>query len=136
VAGFALNWSAGARLRLDLGGLPGAVERRAAASADLAKAGADLEKARNGIALDVRRSLLVLGRTRNSLELTRGMVAQAVENLRVTQAKFDNGVAKRSDLLQARIGLLRAQFAVENKTIDVEIAQADLSRALALDPAP
>jgi len=61
------------------------------------------------------------------------MVKQSEENLRVTQAKYDNGVAKRSELLQSQIALLRANFAVENKRIDIEIAQADLARAAALE---
>jgi outer membrane protein TolC len=61
------------------------------------------------------------------------MVKQSEENLRVMTAKFDNGMAKRSELLQSRIALLRANFAVENKLIDVEIARADLARAAALE---
>jgi hypothetical protein len=35
--------------------------------------------------------------------------------------------------LQARIAVLRARFAVENKSIDMEIARADLARAAAKD---
>jgi outer membrane protein TolC len=61
-------------------------------------------------------------------------VAQSEENLRVTTAKYDNGMVKKSDLLQAQIALLRSNFAVQNKMIDVEIAQADLIRATALEP--
>ncbi|HUX36984.1 MAG TPA: TolC family protein [Rectinemataceae bacterium] len=133
---WAWTWTAGIRVRYDLGTLPGALAREKAASADLEKARADLERSRNAIALDVRKSLLALSRSRNSLELTKGMVAQAEENLRVTQARFDNGIAKRSDLLQAQIALLRANFAVENKGIDLEIAEADLDRALARQPLP
>jgi outer membrane protein TolC len=133
---FNLTWSAGVRLRYDLGGLPGALKRREAAASDLEKARADLEKTRNGIALDVRRCLLTLNKTRNSLELTKGMVKQAEENLRVTKARFDNGMLKRSDLLLAQIALLRARFAITNKTIDIEIAEADLQRALASKPLP
>jgi len=133
---FNLTWSAGVRVRYDLGSLPGALAREKAAAADIEKARADLDRARNGIALDVRKCLLSLSRTRNSLDLTKGMVAQAEENLRVTQAKFDNGIAKRSDLLQAQIAVLRANFAVENKSIDLEIAEADLDRALARQSLP
>jgi len=130
------TWNVGVRVRYDLGSLPGALVREKAAAADIEKAKADLERARNGIALDVRKCLLSLSRTRNSLDLTKGMVAQSEENLRVTQAKFDNGIAKRSDLLQAQIAVLRANFAVENKSIDLEIAEADLDRALARQSLP
>ena len=130
------SWNIGIRVRYDLGTLPGALVREKAAAADLEKARADLDRSRNAVAFDVRKCLLSLSRTRNSLELTKGMVAQAEENLRVTQARFDNGIAKRSDLLQAQIALLRANFAVENKGIDLEIAEADLDRALARQPLP
>ncbi len=130
------TWNVGLRLRYDLGTLPGAIVREKAAAADIEKAQADLERQRNAVAFDVRKCLLTLSRTRNSLELTKGMVAQAQENVRVTQAKFDNGVAKRSDLLQAQISLLRSNFAVENKSIDLEIAEADLDRALARQNLP
>lgn len=130
------SWNLGLRLRYDLGSLPGALAREKAASADLEKARADDERQRNAVALDVRRTLLALSKARNSLTLTQGMVAQAQENLRVTQAKFDNGLLKRSDLLQAQIALIRVQFAVTSKAIDIEIAQADLDRALARQNLP
>ena len=130
---YSLTWTAGVRVKYDIGAVPGALERGKAADADIEKARADLERQRNAIALDVRRCVLALNRVRNSLELTRGMVKQSEENLRVTTAKFTNGIAKRSELLQSQIALLRANFAVENKLIDVEIARSDLSRAAALE---
>jgi outer membrane protein TolC len=128
-----LSWSAGLRLRFDLGSLPGALARGKAASSDLEKARADLARTSNGIALDVRKCVLSLKRAKNSLELTRGMVGQAAENRRVAEEKLQNGMAKRSELLQAEIALLRANLAVESRLIDVEIAEADLLRAAALE---
>lgn len=130
---FNLTWSLGARLRYDIGGLPGALERGKAAEADLGKARADLARQRNAIALDLRRCVLALRRSRNSLELTKGMVGQAEEASRVADIKFQNGMAKRSDLLQAEMSLLRARLAVQSKGIDAEIARADLIRAAALE---
>jgi len=131
---FSVAWSAGVMVKYDIGGVPGALERGKAAEADIEKARADLERARDAIALDVRKSVLSLERARTSLQLTKGMVAQAEENYRVTKARYDNGLAKRSELLQSQIGVLRANFAVENKLIDIEIAQDDLARAAALEP--
>jgi outer membrane protein TolC len=130
---FNLSWSIGARIRYDIGAVPGALERGKAASADLERARADLERQRNAIALDLRRCALALRRARNSLELTRAMVGQAEEARRVAEAKFENGLAKRSEVLQSEMALLRANVAVENKLIDVEIAQADILRAGALE---
>jgi outer membrane protein len=130
---FNLSWSLGARLRYDLGGVPGALERGRAAEADLAKARADLARSRNAIALDVRKCALALERSRDSLKLTRGMVRQAEEGRRVADRKFENGMANRSEVLQAEMALIRSNLAVTNKLVDLEIAQADLLRALGLE---
>lgn len=128
-----LSWSIGARVRYDVGAIPGALERSKAAEADAEKAKADMDRQRNAIVLDLRRCVLALRRARNSLTLTRAMVGQAEEARRAAEAKFENGLARRSEVLQAEMALLRANFAVESKLIDVEIAQADLVRAGALD---
>ena len=127
---FNLSWSVGLRLRYDIGGVPGALERGKAADADLEKARADLARKRDAIALDVRKCALALKRARNSLELTQGMVAQAEEGERVADQKYGVGMAKHSDVLQAELALIRAHLAVESKLIDVEIAQADFARAI------
>jgi len=131
-----VTWAAGIRLRYDLGAIPGALAREKAADADMEKAKADLERQRDAIALDVRKTILALSNARNALALSKGMVAEAEENLRVTQAKFDNGLAKHSDLLQTQIAVLRANFGVENDAINLEIAEADLDRALARQNLP
>ena len=127
---FNLSWSVGLRLRYDIGGVPGAIERGKAADTDLEKARADLARKRDAIALDVRKCALALKRARNSLELTQGMVAQAEEGERVAGQKYGVGMAKHSDVLQAQLALIRAHLAVESKLIDVEIAQADFARAI------
>ena len=130
---FNLSWSIGARLRYDIGAVPGAIERGKAAEADLEKARADLERQRDAIALDLRKCALALRRARDSLMLTRSMVGQAEETRRVAEAKFENGLAKRSEVLQSEMALLRSNIAVENRLIDVEIAEADLLRAGAME---
>lgn len=128
-----LSWSIGARVRYDVGAIPGALERSKAAQADAEKAKADLDRQRNAIVLDLRKCVLALRRARNSLTLTRAMVGQAEEARRAAEAKYENGLARRSEVLQAEMTLLRANLAVESKLIDVEIAQADLVRAGALE---
>jgi len=46
------------------------------------------------------------------------------------QNNLYDGMAMHSDVLQAQLALVRAQLAVKGKRIDVEIAQADLARAI------
>ena len=53
------------------------------------------------------------------------------ENLRVVQGRVAAGTAKDIDLSSSKFDLLRMNFAVTNKRIDVLIAQADLARATA-----
>jgi outer membrane protein TolC len=130
---FNLSWSIGARLRYDLGGAPAALERDKAGEADLARSRADLARSRNAIALDVRKCVLALRRSRDSIELTKGLVAQAEEGKRVADRKFENGLAKRSEVLQAEIALIRSGLAMTGKLVDREIALADLERALGLE---
>ena len=60
------------------------------------------------------------------------MVAQAEEGARVAEQKYEVGMARHSEVFQSQLALVRAHLAVKGKLIDVEIAQADLSRALGL----
>ena len=69
---YSLTWAIGVRVKYDIGGVPGALERGKAAEADIEKARADVERQRNAIALDVRRCVLALSRVRNSLEADQG----------------------------------------------------------------
>jgi outer membrane protein TolC len=85
------------------------------------------------VALDVRTCLLNLERARRDLALTRDMVQQAEETARVVRLRYGAGSANNLDVLGAELALLRANFAVTNRQIDVQIASADLARAAALD---
>ncbi|MBN1696949.1 MAG: TolC family protein [Spirochaetales bacterium] len=130
---FTGTWTVGVNIGYDLGGLAATINESVSQKQAIGKARADAEKQRNIVILDVRTCLLNLVRTRKDLGLTKGMIGQAEENLRVVQQKFDIGVVKSPDLLAAQLDLLRTEFAIINREIDVKIANADLSRALALD---
>jgi outer membrane protein len=130
---FTGTWELGVQLSFDVGGLPSTLAQMSSADQDTRKARLQAEKQRTSIILDVQTCLLALDRARSDLELTLGAVPQAQENLRVVQQKFANGVAKRSEVLEAELGLARARFSVESKQVDVRIAEADLARAEALD---
>ncbi len=130
---FTGTWELGVQLSFDVGGLPSTLAQMSSAEQDASKARLQAEKQQRSIILDVQTCLLALDRARSDLELTLGAVPQAEENLRVVQQKFSNGVAKHSEVLEAELGLARARFSVESKQVDVRIAEADLTRAEALD---
>jgi outer membrane protein TolC len=69
---------------------------------------------------------------RADLALVKEMVIQAEENARVARQRYEAGTLNEVGKLGEELTLLRAQFAVTNKQIDVQIAAADLLRATAL----
>jgi len=130
---FTGTWAIGIQVIYNIGGLPATLKEIEAQGLGINKTQSETEKQKNTILLDVRTCLLNLARTRRDLTLTKGMVDQAAENLRVVQQKVDIGMAGNADLLNAQLQLLQAKFAVTNKQIDLQIASSDLSRALAFD---
>ena len=131
--GFYGTWDVGVQVRFDVGAVPATVAQGQAAAGDLQKARADARKQTQAIIFDVRSSALSLGRSRRDLELTQGTVKQAEVNLRVQQDKQSSGLARRIDVLNAELALLRAQFAVTSREIDLQIAAADFARSTGLE---
>jgi outer membrane protein len=130
---FTGTWALGLQLSYDIGGLPTNLAECQAQEQALKKTRADAEKQGIAVILDVRTCIINLERARRDIALTRGTVDQAAENLRVAQQKLSAGTANDLDVLTAQFNLLKADFAVTNREIDVQIASADLARAVALD---
>jgi outer membrane protein len=133
---FTGTWSLGIQLSYDIGGIPANLEEKKAQELGVKKARADAAKSTSAVALDVRSCFLNLTRAHADLQLISEMVAQAEENVRVAQRRYEAGTLNEVGRLSEQLGLLRAQFAVFNKQIDVQIAAADLLRATALDTLP
>jgi outer membrane protein len=130
---FTGTWDVGVQVSIDLGGIPGNLAQGRAGADQVGKAKSDAEKQMKTVVLDVRTCILNLERMRRDLELTKRMVPQATENLRVTRQKYDNGMVSDSDVLGAEVGLLQAEYAVTSTQIDVRIASADLDRSVAAE---
>ena len=126
---FTGTWSLGAQVSIDIGGIAGTLAQMQAAQEDSAKAKAQSRKQRDQISLDLRSTTLTLNRNIADLNLSSTLVQQGNENLRVSSQKYDVGLVKRNDLLDAQLALLRAQFALTNKQLDVVISWADYQRA-------
>ena len=128
---FTGTWAVGLQINYDIGGVPGALDDIKAQSLAADKAKSDEERQREAIIMDVEGCILNIERAARDLASTESMVNQAQENLRVMQGKVAAGSAKSFDLSSTQFDLLRTNFAVTNKRIDLIIAQADLARATA-----
>ncbi|MGO9412657.1 MAG: TolC family protein [Spirochaetia bacterium] len=128
---FTGTWALGLQLNFDIGGVPAAIDDIKAQTLAASKAKTDEDRQRNAVVMDVEICIVNLERARHDLASTAAMVEQARENLRVVQGRVAAGSAKDIDLNSAQFDLLKAEFAVTNKRIDVLIAQADLTRAIA-----
>lgn len=133
---FTGTWSLGVQLSYDIGGIPANLEEKKAQELGVRKAQADAAKSTTAVVLDVRNCVLNLTRAQADLQLISDMVARAEENVRVANRRYEAGTLNEASRLSEQLGLLRAQFAVFNKQIDVQIAAADLLRATALETLP
>jgi outer membrane protein TolC len=128
---FTGTWALGLQLSYDIGGVPAALDDIKAQSLAASKARADEDKQRRTVALDVENCIVSLERARRDLASTAAMLDEANENLRVAEGRVAAGTAKDIDLNSSRFDLLRSEFAVTNRRIDLLIALADLARATA-----
>ncbi len=126
------TWDVGVQLSFDIGGLPAAAAQTKAAADAVRQAQLQQGKQEKAVRLDVQKSAISLKSARYALDLARGTVGQANENLRVVKQKFDNGAAKHTDVLEAELSVLKAQFGVTQAEIGVQIAAADLARAVSM----
>jgi outer membrane protein len=129
---FTGTWSLGIGLSYDLGGLPANLANRDAQGQAAAKGRADERRQKETVVLDVRTALLAFQQARRDSTLVAGMIDQARENERVTEAKVAAGTASDLDLLSARTARLKVEFSITNRLIDQQVAAADLERAAAL----
>lgn len=129
---FTGTWDVGVQLSFDIGGLPATAAKTRAAESTVRAAELQRNKQEQAVVLDVQKTALALKRARENLDLIRSSVEQTKENVRVVTQKFDNGAAKHTDVLEAELSLLKAQFGVTNGEIGVQIAAADLARAASM----
>ena len=102
----------------------------AAAKADAAVAGLQLQEAREKITLQVNQTALAVNQAVKKLALTEKSQSRAEENLRMARVGFKEGVVTTSDLLAAQTAWLAAQSDKIDAQIDIRIARAVYNKAL------
>jgi len=126
------SYMAGALLQWDLwdGHLTRAKVREAQANLDSSRE--EERKLRLALDLEVERARLDLKAAIERLEVTAQVVAQADESARLTRARFEQGLALATQLIDSEAALLGARVRRAEAESDQRIAVAALRKALAL----
>ncbi len=90
-----------------------------------------LEQAQEGIQIEVYQATNQVLNTKRTIELNQQSVIQATENLRLFKDRFDAGVAKGADVLEAEFLLKEAETNVIDAKAQYKIALAQLDKATA-----
>ncbi|MBI3484552.1 MAG: TolC family protein [Acidobacteria bacterium] len=123
------NWTAGARIEVNLfaGGADRA--RLDEARARERQAANQVEYFRSGVRLEVRQAFLEVSAAEQRAAAARDAVEQAKESLRIIQNRYDAGLATMTDLLRAQTAQLEARTGYLSALHDWQVARAQLERA-------
>ncbi len=126
------SYTAGGLLQWDLwdGNLTRAKVREARANLDAARE--EQRKLRLALDLEVEQARLELKAASERLEVTRQAVAQASESANLTRARFEQGAALATQLMDAETALVGARVRRAEAQADQRIAQAALRKAVGL----
>jgi outer membrane protein TolC len=89
-----------------------------------------LEAFIKSVKLDVERGYLKLKSAENSINAQQGNIEAAEESLRVAQLQFRGGIIDNTKLLEANVQLITATTLYLQALNDLQVAKADLNRAL------
>ncbi|MEI6564887.1 MAG: TolC family protein, partial [bacterium] len=95
-----------------------------------AEARAEAEKLRQALMLDLTQSRLGEQESRERLEVAAKTLASAEEALRITQERYQQGVAMITELLTAQVGLTATRTRQVAAQYDCLIARANVERAM------
>jgi outer membrane protein TolC len=126
------SYTAGGLLQWDLwdGNLTRGKSREAAANLEAARE--ELRKLRLAIDLETEQARLELNASKERLLVTREAVAQAQESANLTRARFEQGAALATQLMDAETALVGARVRRAEAEADQRIAVAALRKAAAL----
>ena len=127
---FRKDWSASLTLSMPLfdgGRTRGLVQQ---ARAELSRAEAQLQQAREAVAIDVEQARSELLRARALLAARRQTVTQASRAQQLASVRFANGISPSIEVSDARLALQQARVNEAQATRDYVLAIAGLERAL------
>lgn len=124
------TWDVGVAVSLDLWNWGATLRQTDQAKAQLEQVRDGLGQLQDAITLEVTRDYLNLRRGEERILVAEQGVKQAEENYRVTSAKFKQGLALNSDLLDAEVALLQAKMNYTQAVADYELAESSLERSI------
>ena len=127
---FYSTWDLGISVSMDLWNWNATLRQTQQAKAQLAQILDGLGQLKDAAAVEVRQNWLALKSAREKIGVAGEAVAQAEENLRVTNERFKEGVALNSDVLDAETALLQAKTGHTQALVDHELALARLAKAV------
>lgn len=104
------------------------------AEARVRQAESGLRQLSEGLRLEVKKASIDLDSAEKKLEVMRSSVAQAEENLRIVQKRFDQDVSTSTDVLDAQMLLAKARTEEALAYHEVLMARVALRRALGMKP--
>lgn len=133
-ASFVSTWDVGIVASVDPGRWPAVAHRTEQAVSQLAQAQEALGQLQDAIALEVIQAYLELKKSDEQIGVAEQIVQQAEENYKITDRRFENGLALSTDVLDAELARLQGNLQLSQARVDNQIAQAALLRALGSEP--
>lgn len=124
------TWDVSVGVSLDIWNWGTTVHQTDQAQAQLAQAKDALGQIQDGITLDLTQSYLNIQQARERIGVADQGVKQAEENYRVTNKRFNAGLASTSDMIDAEVALLLAKTNQTNALVDYQLAQARIEKSI------
>jgi outer membrane protein len=130
---FSPSWDLGIQANFNVWDWGLTAHQAAEAQAQLKQLNASLTQLQHGIELEVTQDYLNLQQASNRLELADTALVQAQENQRIANNGFIAGTILNSDLLDAEVNLLQAQFNQIQSQVNFELAREKLEKTLGIE---
>ncbi len=124
------HWTVGVSASMSLWNWGATRARVAQARAKLAQAELNLDKLRNGVALEVRQAFLKMGEAEKNVTVSEKAVTSAQESYRTTKERYREGVGTNTDVLDTENALARAEANRYQALYDHNVAVARLEKAM------
>jgi outer membrane protein TolC len=123
------NWAAGATLNFNLFDGGEKIARLKESKARERQAGALENQMASAVRLQVREAYLNLASAQKRLEVVKDATSQAAESLRITQNRYEEGLATITDLLRVETAKTVAEKSALNAAFDYRLSYAALELA-------
>lgn len=127
------TWDVSVTASFDIWNWGTTVNQTDQAEAQLSQAQDGLAQLTDGVVLEVTQTYFALNQAKEKIAVAEKGVAQAEENYRITNQKFQSGLTLNSELLDAEVALLQAKFNHVQAMVDYKLADAKLQKAAGME---